>query len=221
MIQEWFITGTDTGVGKTQVTIALMRYLQQQGWCVVGMKPIATGCKQTREGLRNSDAQKLLHHSSLTLPYSHINPYAFKPPTSPHLAAQHANQPIEMEKIMRTYHQLARQVDIILVEGIGGWRVPINAHHTLKELVLSLNLPVILVVGLRLGCINHALLTAETIIRDGCQLYGWIANHLSAEISSEVVESLQNLLPAPLLGTVPFQQDNFIFENKSLRVYPT
>lgn len=219
MIQEWFITGTDTGIGKTQVTLALMRYLQQQGWIVAGMKPIATGCELTSEGLRNADAQQLLQHSSLTLPYSYVNPYAFQPPISPHLAALEAKQSIEIEKIIRTYHQLARQVDVVLVEGVGGWRVPINPRHTLKELVRALNLPVILVVGLRLGCINHALLTAETILRDDCELHGWIANHLEAEGEWQaVIDSLQTLLPAPLLGTVPFQPHEFVFENRALRI---
>jgi dethiobiotin synthetase len=220
MIQECFITGTDTGIGKTQVTLALMRYLQQQGRRVVGMKPIATGCEVTPDGLRNADAQQLLQHSSVSLPYSYINPYAFQPPIAPHLAALQAKQPIEIEKIIRTYHQLARQVDIILVEGVGGWRVPINSRHTLKELVLSLNLPVILVVGLRLGCINHALLTAETILRDGCQLHGWVANHLDAETSWQaVIDSLQTLLPIPLLGTVPFCPDEFVFENRAIQIF--
>ncbi len=219
MIKEWFITGTDTGVGKTQVTLALMRYLQRQGWRVAGMKPIATGCEWTPAGLRNADAEQLLHYSSLSMPYTHVNPYAFFPPISPHLAALQAEQPIEVEKIVRTYHHVARQVDVVLVEGVGGWRVPIDPHHTLKELVISLNLPVILVVGLRLGCINHALLTAETIIRDGCPLHGWIANHLSAEESwQEVIDSLQTLLPAPLLGIVPFQPHDFIFENRALYI---
>ena len=205
MLKEWFITGTDTGVGKTRVTLALMQYYQQQGWRVVGMKPIATGCESTPEGLRNADAKKILQLSGLPIQYAQINPYAFLPPIAPHLAAAQANQVIEIEKIVRAYYQLSRRADIALVEGVGGWRVPLNAQHTLKDMVLSLNLPVILVVGLRLGCINHALLTAETIVNDGCQLYGWIANHLTAEENwQDVINSLEQRLSAPLLSVIPF-----------------
>lgn len=204
-MQEWFITGTDTGVGKTRVTLALMRYFQQHGMRVAGMKPIATGCELTPEGLRNADAQQLLKFSQLTVPYAQINPYAFLPAIAPHIAATQSEQPIELDKIVRTYYQLSRQVDVLLVEGIGGWRVPLDAQHTLKDLVLSLDLPVILVVGLRLGCINHALLTAEMIVQDGCQLHGWIANHLTAQQNwQEVIDSLTQRIPAPLLGIVPF-----------------
>jgi dethiobiotin synthetase len=205
MLKEWFITGTDTGVGKTRVTLALMQYYQQQGWRVVGMKPIATGCESTPAGLRNADAQQILQLSSLPIQYAQVNPYSFLPPIAPHLAAAQAHRVIEIEKIVRAYYQLSRLADIVLVEGIGGWRVPLNAQHTLKDMVLSLNLPVILVVGLRLGCINHALLTAETIVNDGCQLHGWIANHLTAEGNwQEVINSLEQRLSAPLLSVLPF-----------------
>lgn len=216
-MQEWFITGTDTGVGKTRVMLALIQYFQQQGWKVAGMKPIATGCELTPDGLRNADAQQLLQFSNLPISYSQVNPYAFLPPIAPHLAAAQSGQLIELDKIARAYYQLSRLADIVLVEGVGGWRVPLDAHHTLKDLVLLLDLPVILVVGLRLGCINHALLTAEAIVHDGCQLRGWIANHLTIEENwQEVIESLQARLSAPLLGIIPFisesdpaQQINF------------
>jgi len=205
MLKEWFITGTDTGVGKTRATLALMQYYQQQGWRVVGMKPIATGCESTPEGLRNEDAKQILQLSGLHIQYAQVNPYSFLPPIAPHLAAAQANQVIEIEKIARAYYQLSRQADVALVEGVGGWRVPLNAQHTLKDMVLSLNLPVILVVGLRLGCINHALLTAETIVNDGCQLHGWIANHLTAEENwQEVIDSLEQRLATPLLSVIPF-----------------
>ncbi|MEZ5670939.1 MAG: dethiobiotin synthase [Thiotrichaceae bacterium] len=137
-MQEWFITGTDTGVGKTQVTLALMQYFQQQGWKVAGMKPIATGCELTPDGLRNADAQQLLQFSKLPVSYPQVNPYAFLPPIAPHLAAAQSEQLIELDKISRAYYQLSRLADIVLVEGVGGWRVPLDAHHTLKDLVLLL-----------------------------------------------------------------------------------
>jgi len=213
MLKEWFITGTDTGVGKTRVTLALMQHYQQQGWRVAGMKPVATGCEMTSDGLRNSDAEQLLQLSGLAIPYAQINPYPFLPPIAPHLAAAQVNQVIDIEKITRAYYQMSRAADVALVEGVGGWRVPLNAQQTLKDIVLSLNLPVILVVGLRLGCINHALLTAETIARDGCQLHGWIANHLNKEDNWQaVIDSLQQRLAAPLLGVVPFvaESDGYI-----------
>ena len=181
MNQSWFITGTDTGIGKTWCTLALMQYLKNQNLRVAGMKPIATGCYSTKNGLRNSDAEQILELSGLDIPYDWINPYAFAPPIAPHLAAAKIEQVIELENIIKKYQQLATNTDTVVIEGIGGWRVPINATHYLKDLVLALKVPVILVVGLRLGCINHALLTAEAIIHDGCFLAGWIANPIAPD----------------------------------------
>jgi dethiobiotin synthetase len=205
MNSSWFITGTDTEVGKTWCTLAIIQQLKNQGLRVAGMKPIATGCRVSHAGLRNSDAEQLLQLTELQVPYTWINPYPFEPPIAPHLAAQRVGQHIEIETILNRYAQLATLVDVIVVEGIGGWRVPINAQQSLREVVLALNLPVIVVVGLRLGCINHALLTVETIARDGCQLAGWIANPLQAEFEVQgCIETLQERLAIPLLAQMPY-----------------
>ncbi|MDY6993598.1 MAG: dethiobiotin synthase [Pseudomonadota bacterium] len=139
------------------------------------------------------------------MPYAIINPYAFAPPIAPHLAAEQAQKPIELTKIIEAYQQLSTVAEVIIVEGVGGWRVPIDRQHSLKDLVLALDIPVILVVGLRLGCINHALLTAETIIGDGCPLIGWIANTLTAEFETQaVIQTLRERLPAPFLAEMPY-----------------
>ncbi len=170
------------------------------------MKPIASGCEVTANGLRNEDALLLQSTCDLDLPYNWVNPYQFKPPIAPHLAAKQANVQIKLDKIIQIHQQLQKQADIIIVEGVGGWRVPIDNKHSLVDLVKALQAQVILVVGLRLGCINHALLTAEVIQQDGCELKGWIANTLTADYEvATTLETLQSRIHAPLLGVMPFQ----------------
>ncbi len=202
----FFITGTDTEIGKTICSVALMRYLQQSGQQVIGLKPIASGCENTPEGYRNEDARRLQQHSSIELAYSAINPYAFLPPIAPHLAADKVGVQIDVFQLAKhiTYLKQAYNVDKWLIEGVGGWRVPLNEQQSIQDLVHQLKIPVILVVGLKLGCINHALLTAETIVRDGCQLIGWIANHLTDEDSTLIIESLKQRIDVPLLGEVEY-----------------
>ncbi|OAD19236.1 Dethiobiotin synthase [Candidatus Thiomargarita nelsonii] len=205
MNQSWFITGTDTEIGKTWCTLALIQHLKNQGLRVAGMKPIAAGCYQTVAGLRNSDAQQILELSGLDVPYDWINPYAFAPPIAPHLAAAQVRQSIDLENIIKKYQQLAAQVDSVVIEGVGGWRVPMNARQSLKDMVLAMDVPVILVVGLRLGCINHALLSAETIIGDGCTLAGWIANPIDSDFDGQAsIDSLSERLEVPLLAQMPY-----------------
>jgi dethiobiotin synthetase len=195
-----FITGTDTGVGKTWCSLALMRRWQAQGRRVAGMKPVASGCEMTPAGLRNADAEALLRQSGLALDYALVNPYAFAPPIAPHLAARAAGRRIEIESIVAAYHALRRQADRVLVEGVGGWRVPLNERESLKDLALALDAGVILVVGLRLGCINHALLSAECILHDGCRLHGWIANPLDPDFDpTGSIEAIRERINAPLL----------------------
>ncbi len=193
--QTWFITGTDTGIGKTWCSLALIKQLKQQGLRVAGMKPIASGC----ENGKNSDAEQILAASSLALPYEIVNPYAFEPAIAPHIAAQQVGQTIELQILIEKYKQLAALADAVVIEGAGGWRVPINASQSLKDMVLAIDAKVILVVGLRLGCINHALLTAEAIQRDGCTLAAWIANPIDPEFDSKAsIETISSYLGKPL-----------------------
>lgn len=205
MTQSWFITGTDTEIGKTWCTLALIQHFKNQGLQVAGMKPIAAGCYRSEAGLRNDDAEQILELSGLEVPYEWVNPYAFEPPIAPHLAAAQANKIINISNICNYYQQLAAQAEVVIIEGIGGWRVPINAEQSLKDIVLALKVPVILVVGLRLGCINHALLTAETIIRDGCSLAGWIANPIDPHFAAQgSIDALSERLEVLCLAQMPY-----------------
>ena len=206
MAQGIFITGTDTGCGKTEITLGLMHRLQQTGRLVLGMKPVASGCDSTAEGLRNPDALRIQQQCSLMIPYDLVNPFAFAPAIAPHLAAAQAGEPIRVERILTSYDELADRSDCLLVEGLGGWRVPLGPHLTLPDLVRAMDLPVILVVGLRLGCLNHALLTQESILHAGLELRGWIANQIDPHMQAreENLETLRSWLYAPCLGVVPY-----------------
>ena len=206
MGKGFFITGTDTGIGKTTAAVALMRALKQQGYRVGGMKPVAAGCRPSAQDLKNDDALKLMSEASVDIAYEHVNPYAYEPPIAPHIAAAQTNRPVVIEKITGAYQTIASQVDIVLVEGIGGWAVPINDNQTMADVVITLKLPVILVVGIRLGCLNHALLTFESIVHKGCQPVGWIANLLSENnpVSEQNIHFLRQALPMPCLGTLPY-----------------
>jgi dethiobiotin synthetase len=201
----FFVTGTDTGVGKTAVALGLMHRLQVQGDRVAGMKPVASGCEPAPSGLRNADALQLQRQSSVAMEYALINPYAFAPAIAPHIAARQAGVRIELDTILSAYAQIAGQVDRVVVEGVGGWQVPLNERDTLADLARKLELPVILVVGMRLGCLNHALLSAAAISHAGLQLAGWVANRLPPEPDcvEENINTLKSRLSAPLLGIVP------------------
>jgi dethiobiotin synthetase len=202
----WFVTGTDTGVGKTGVALGLMYKLQAQGCTVAGMKPVASGCVATADGLRNNDARRLQQQSSLQLDYSQVNPYAFEPPIAPHLAAAQAGVRIETSSIIDACMHIATQVDYVIVEGIGGWLVPLNEQQTLADLARGLQLPVILVVGIRIGCLNHAQLTVESVVHHGVHLAGWVANCLlPVDITTEAnIAALETRIQAPLLGILPW-----------------
>ncbi len=176
MAKGLFITGTDTGVGKTYCTLALMTLLKRNGFRVAGMKPIATGAEQADDGLVNEDALMIKAHCSGDTDYELINPIVFETPCAPHIAAIRENKVIDLDDVKNAYLSLASCNDIIIVEGIGGWRVPFTDALSLADMVRYLGLPVIMVVGLRLGCINHALLTAEVILRDDLPLMGWVSN---------------------------------------------
>jgi dethiobiotin synthetase len=203
----YFITGTDTGVGKTYVAQALVAAFAQQGVRVAGMKPVATGCTATPEGLRNDDALALQRVSNVRMPYELCNPYAYEPPIAPHIAAQRARRPIDLTRIAQCYSEIAARSDVVVVEGIGGWWVPLNGQATVADLARSLHLPVILVVGLRLGCLNHAALTSKAIVDSEVPFAGWIANHLSKDFDAaeENLATLRELIPAPRLGSLAWK----------------
>jgi len=199
-----FITGTDTEIGKTEVTLGLMAAIQKRGHRVLGMKPIASGAEPTEDGLRNDDALRIQRQGSLDIAYPMINPYAFEPPIAPHLAAKEAGVELDFQQIHNNLNILSRQADYVIVEGVGGWKVPLGINGGVAEMTLTLGLPVVMVVGLRLGCINHALLTAESIISSGCHFIGWIANAVDSDmaVQQENISTLERELPAPLLGKI-------------------
>jgi len=211
-MSDYFITGTDTGVGKTWATLALMKALQDKGKAVVGMKPVASGCQNTSAGLRNDDARQILKQSSnlgdQTINYITINPYAFEQAVAPHIAAELAGVKIDIEKIAREFNTLKKDADSVLVEGVGGWSIPLGKNIMLADLVKRLNLPVILVVGLRLGCINHALSTIRVIEADGARLYGWIGSQLDPDYAclNETMITLQTRINAPFLGNLAYMK---------------
>lgn len=204
--QGFFVTGTDTAVGKTVVAIALVRGLVAQGLRVAVMKPVASGSQRTQAGLRNDDALALLAASNVPASYETVNPYCFEPAISPHIAAEEAQVTIDLAKVRRNFATLARGADRILVEGAGGWLAPIGSQTSIRDLALALELPVIMVVGLRLGCINHALLTKLAIESHGAQFAGWIANSVDPAMARprENLETLVRLLGGPPLAAVPY-----------------
>jgi dethiobiotin synthetase len=206
MLKGFFVTGTDTDCGKTEITLGLMHRLQQDGLQVLGMKPVAAGADETLQGLQNDDALRIQQQSSKRIPYQQVNPFVYAPSIAPHLAAEESGRPIEMETILATYSQLAAMCDCVIVEGAGGWRVPLNEELSISDLALTLKLHVILVVGMRLGCINHALLTVESIRQSGMELIGWVANHVDVDMLAQSgnLQTLGNRLNAPLLGEVPY-----------------
>ncbi|MFO7593478.1 MAG: dethiobiotin synthase [Pseudomonadota bacterium] len=207
-MKGFFITGTDTEIGKTWCSLGLMSHLQQQGHTVAAMKPVASGCETTTEGLRNDDALKLQAQASLNLAYESVNPYAFEPAIAPHIAAESSGRRIDLSRITETFNLVRAKADYTVVEGVGGWRVPLNEEQSVADLAKALGLPVILVVGLRLGCINHALLSAEAIRADGCALAGWIGNCVDPQMAQQAnnVRTLEHWLEAPLLGVVPYRK---------------
>jgi len=209
MTRGFFVTGTDTGVGKTGVSLGLMRALQAQGHTVVGMKPVASGCRATTNGLENEDALKLQRCSSLAVEYGQVNPYAFEPAVAPHIAARISGENIQVPVIRNRFHDLSQRADFVIVEGVGGWLVPINAEQAMQDVAIDLGLPVVLVVAIRLGCLNHALLTADAIHRSGLQLAGWVANRMDphCEHPEQLVAALGERLKAALLADIGFTQD--------------
>lgn len=199
--QGFFITGTDTETGKTTLSASLLHLFSQQGYRTLGLKPVASG---------GHDAQILQEHANVHLAKKLINPFSFDEPIAPHLAAAKCNQLLSVEKILKAYKQIPdNAAEMVIVEGAGGWLTPLNDTETLADLAQAMHYPVILIVGIRLGCINHTLLTLESIRAKGLQLKGWIANCIDpAMLYPEAsVDSLQKRISAPLLGVVPYQHD--------------
>lgn len=201
---SYFITGTDTGVGKTLVSCALLHAFAAQGHTAVGLKPAASGCADDGH---NEDALRLRAASNIQTSYDQINPYCLLHPIAPHLAARHAGVRIDFARIIAAYRELAGQADEVIVEGVGGFCVPLNDQQTSADLAKELALPVILVVGMRLGCINHALLTVRAVGDYQLKCAGWVANVLDAGMPAlqENIEALRERIAAPLLGVIPYQ----------------
>jgi dethiobiotin synthetase len=200
------VTGTDTGVGKTRVAAALCRGLAARGVRVAAMKPVASGCAEMPEGLRNEDALALLAAMNVRARYSDVNPYAFAPAIAPHIAAREAGVDIDFDVLDRAFERLRMQSHALIVEGAGGWLAPIDASRTFADLAVRWQMDVVLVVGMRLGCLNHALLTAESIERGGLRLRGWVANAIDPKFErlTENISSLESRISAPCLGMLSF-----------------
>ena len=209
--KTYFVTGTDTGVGKTIVAAAILEAAKAQGKRTLAMKPIASGCDQTPDGLRNEDALMLQAAMTEQLAYDAINPIAMEPAIAPHVAAQQAGKQLSAQRLVGFCRGMQiRPADLMLVEGAGGWRVPLNDRETYAAVPRELKLPVVLVVPLKLGCINHAMLTVEAIQNDGLTVAGWVANHPEPETMSceqETLSYLVNHIPAPCLGILPGLDD--------------
>jgi dethiobiotin synthetase len=215
-----FVTGTDTGVGKTVVSVALMRLLQGAGLKVAGMKPVATGACWLDGRLVNEDALLLQANASIRVDYNQVNPFVFELPVAPHIAARKAGVEIDFRRIRQVYEELVKVFDYVVVEGVGGWEVPLNGQQRVADLVRVLDLPVLLVAGLRLGCLNHALLTRRAIEHAGTRCLGWIANCVEPDflMSAENIQTLENSLDWPLLATVPFNSKK---EFVAKEIFPT
>ncbi|WP_099033196.1 dethiobiotin synthase [Lacimicrobium alkaliphilum] len=205
-----FITGTDTEVGKTFVTVSMLQQLASRRFKVVGFKPVASGCSGSSQELRNADALALQAASTIELSYQQVNPYAFEPAIAPHIAAQQSGRVIELSALHQHYAELEKlNPDFILTEGAGGWRLPLDQNCYLSDFARQEKMEVILVVGMRLGCLNHAVLSAETIERDGLKLAGWVANQIELDMPDikSNLESLKHRLTAPFLGYIPRLND--------------
>ena len=204
MARGYFVTGTDTGVGKTTVAVALIQAFRQRGLRVAAMKPVAAGCEWVNGQFQNDDVMALSAAANVIADPRLVNPYAFAPAIAPHIAAEQTGVAIDLDRIMSAYAALACVADVVVVEGVGGFRVPLGEHLDTADLAQALDLPVVLVVDMRLGCLNHALLTSEAIAHRGLTWAGWVANVFDTSLPAlaENVAALELLLPAPCLGRV-------------------
>ncbi len=204
MTRSCFVTGTDTGVGKTFASVALLHALRARGLRAVGMKPVASGCEATAQGWRNEDALALLAASDPVPAYADVNPYALPAATAPQLAARDAGAAVELTPILSAYARLASVADAMVVEGVGGWAAPLADGFDQAALVRAIDADVVLVVGLRLGCLSHARLTARAVQADGCRLVGWIGNRVDPafERVGDYLGLLRDALTVPCLGVL-------------------
>jgi dethiobiotin synthetase len=202
-----FVTGTDTGVGKTLASCTLLHALRARGLRAVGMKPLASGCEATPDGLRNEDALALQAASNPRPAYDDLNPYALPLPLAPEIAAREAGIEVALAPILAAHARLRAQAEVVVVEGVGGWAAPLSGQLDQADLVRALELPVVLVVGLRLGCLNHAYLSVRAILADGCRLAGWIGTGIDPAMAriDDNRALLAARIPAPCLGWLPWQ----------------
>ena len=202
-----FVTGTDTGIGKTEVACGLLRAFAELGYSVIGMKPVAAGARRVRGTWRNSDVEAMRNAGNLHIARKLMNPYVFARPIAPHLAAQRTGTDIEINTIVHAYRQLTARADVVVVEGVGGFLVPLSDRYDTADLARRLDLPVILVVGMRLGCLSHALLTAAAIADRGLVFAGWVANRVEPAMREYRgnVMALEKRLDAPLLGEIAYR----------------
>jgi dethiobiotin synthetase len=203
-----YVTGTDTGAGKTLVSAALVHALRQQGVEAVGMKPVASGCSPTGQGWRNEDALALQAAGIAGVAYEDINPYAFPEPLAPELASRAAGVDLRLDPILEAWQRLRRRAGFVVVEGVGGWAAPLSSELDQADLVRALDLPVVLVVGMRLGCLNHARLSAAAVTAAGCRLVGWIASEVDPQMAcrQENLALLDARMPVPRWGHLPYTQ---------------
>ncbi|KER85828.1 dethiobiotin synthase [Xanthomonas arboricola] len=202
-----YVTGTDTGIGKTMASTALLHALRRHGHTAVGMKPVASGCEHTPQGWRNEDALALQAASAPQPDYATLNPYALPAPLAPELAAADVGVTLSLEPIAQAFAQLRAQAEVVVVEGVGGWAAPLSADLDQADLARALKLPVVLVVGIRLGCINHARLTAAAIAADGLDCIGWIANEVDPQMEriEENIGMLRQRLAMPCWGRIAWR----------------
>jgi dethiobiotin synthetase len=208
-VTSLFVTGTDTGAGKTRVATSLVRALTARGLRVAAMKPVASGCVATSEGLRNEDALALMAAANVRARYSEVNPFAFLPAIAPHIAAREAGIPIDFDVLDRCRDRLQMRSQVLVIEGAGGWLAPLDDSRGFADLAAHWQTHVLLVVGLRLGCLNHALLTVESIERRGLNLIGWVGSAIDPEFErlAENVATLERRIASPCLGILPFDTD--------------
>lgn len=214
MNKGFFIAGTDTGVGKTRVSCTLLQAFAASGKTVIGMKPVAAGC----ENGKWMDVELLVAASNVTAPREQINPYALVPPLAPHIAAKQANVEIDLTIIQQAFVELSHQADVVIVEGVGGFLVPLNDRQDGADLARTFDLPVLLVVGMRLGCLNHALLTVKAIQATDLHISGWVANCIDSQMIAidENIDTLKQRLGYPLLGVLPYNKQTDMRESARL-----
>ncbi|MBT7407897.1 MAG: dethiobiotin synthase [Nitrosomonadales bacterium] len=222
MNNTFFITGTDTGIGKTFVACILMQFIKSQQKKVIGMKPIAAGIDKARGENANEDVILIKSECSSKIGADEINTYSFIEPIAPHIAAQKNNVEIDLSKIKMHAENLKKRADYLFIEGAGGYLVPLNSNSTMADLVDELDIPTIVVIGVKLGCINHGLLTIEAILKRGQRIFGWVANIIDKDMleSGENISSLKKRIKAPLLGTIPYSPQHKIKDLKNYITWP-